>query len=210
MGARFNFNDADNYGQQNAGSFFQLKDDKDTARVRLLYNTIDDVQGYVVHQIEVGDRKRYIGCLRSYNESVEKCPLCSSGYKQIPKLFVNLYNEDTNESQTWERGKSFFQRISSLASRYNPLCNEIVEIERNGKKGDMKTTYEFYPIENSEFDMSSVDIPEPLGTIILDKTADEMNEYLRTGGFSDDGQSASETRHSEVTRRTPNSGRRAF
>lgn len=209
MGVRFNFNDADNYGQQNAGSFFQLKDDKDTARVRFLYDTIDDVEGYVVHQIEVGDRKRYVGCLRSYNEPIEKCPLCAK-YKQIPKLFLKLYNEDTQEVQIWERGKSFFQRISSLAARYNPLCDEIVEVERNGKKGDMKTTYEFYPTDNSEFNMNDLEITDPLGTIILDKTADEMNEYLQTGGFSDTGQDVSSQRGADIQRRTPNNSRRAF
>lgn len=210
MGARFNFNEADNYGQQNAGSFFQLKDDKDTARVRFLYNTIDDVEGYVVHEVEVGDKRRYVGCLRSYNEPADKCPLCARGYKQIPKLFVQLYNEDVNEAQIWERGKTFFQKISSLASRYNPLCNEVVEIERNGKKGDMQTKYEFYPVDNSEFDMSSVEVSEPLGSIILDKTADEMREFLQTGGFADEGQNASVNRNDEAIRRTPTTGRRAF
>lgn len=211
MGARFSFNDADNYGQQNAGSFFQLKDDKDTARVRFLYNTIDDVEGYVVHQVQVGDKNRYVGCLRRYDEPADKCPLCASGYKQIPKLFVKLYNEDTHETQTWERGKTFFQRISSLASRYNPLCDEIVEIERNGKKGDMQTKYEFYPVENSQFDMDSVECSEPLGSIILDKSADEMQTYLSEGRFPDSGEEASSQRSSEISRRTPQStGRRSF
>ncbi len=211
MGTRFNFNDAENYGQQNAGSFFQLKDDKDTARVRFLYNTIDDVEGYVVHQVDIGDKKRYVGCLRSYNEPVDKCPLCARGYKQIPKLFVKLYNEDSKEAQIWERGKTFFQRISSLAAHYNPLCDEVVEIERNGKKGDMQTKYEFYPVESSQFDMDSVECSEPLGSIILDKSADEMAEFLQTGSFADDGQGAVQQRQEQVSRRTPEqSGRRAF
>lgn len=212
MGTRFGFNDADNYGQQNAGSFFQLKDDKDTAKVRFLYETIEDVQGYVVHEIEVDGRHRYVGCLRSYNEAVDKCPLCADGYKPIPKLFLKLYNEDTQEAQIWERGKSYFQRIASLASHYNPLCNEIVEVERNGKKGDMQTKYEFYPLENSEFNLDDIECSEPLGTIILDKTADEMRDFLQTGDFADAGQEVSSQRGEQITRRTPNnsSSRRAF
>lgn len=213
MGTRFGFNDADNYGQQNAGSFFQLKDDKDTAKVRFLYNTIEDVQGYVVHEVEIDGKRRYVGCLRSYSEPVDKCPLCAKGYKPIPKLFLKLFNEDTQEAQIWERGKSYFQRIASLASHYNPLCNEIVEVERNGKKGDMQTKYEFYPLENSEFNLDDVECSEPLGTIILDKTAEEMEEYISTGGFFDEGRGASEQRSNEaVSRRTPgnNTSRRAF
>ena len=206
----FSFDEADNYGQSNSGSFFQLKDDKDTAKVRFLYNTIDDVQGNVVHQVEIGDKKRYVNCLRSYNEPLDKCPLCQAQYKQIPKLFIRLYNEDAKEVQIWERGKTYFQKMASLAARYNPLCNTVVEIERNGKKGDQKTEYIFYPLDTTEFNLDDVEIPEVLGTLILDKTADEMNDFLQLGDFVDEG-TVQRPSTPEVTRRTPPSqGRRSF
>lgn len=211
--ARFNFSNADNYGSEGGrGSFFTLKDDKDTAKVRFLYRTIDDVEGYAVHKVAVGDKERYVNCLRDYNEPLDKCPFCAAQLKVVPRLFIKLYNEDAGECQIWERSKSYFQRIASLSSRYNPLCNEVVEIERSGKKGDMQTTYEFYPIDNSEVNLDDYECSEPLGTIILDKTAEEMNEYLDTGSFPSDSQQVSQARHEEqVIRRTPsNSGRRAF
>ena len=218
--ARFGFSDADNYGQQNTGSFFTLKDDKDTAKVRFLYKTIDDIEGYVVHQVDIGDKKRYVNCLRSYNEPVDNCPLCKAGYKQIPKMFLKLFNEDVGEAQIWERGKTYFQRMAGLASHFNPLCNEVVEIQRNGKKGDMQTTYEFYPTgtsmdaEAGNFDIDSVECSEPLGTIILDKNADEMEQYLNLGDFPDNASGVAEQRSGDqIQRRTPNNpttSRRAF
>lgn len=227
--ARFNMGDADNYGGNgNGGSFFTLKDDKDTAKVRFLYRTIDDVQGYAVHKVAVGDKDRYVNCLREYNEPLDKCPFCEAQLKVVPRLFIKLFNEDANEVQIWERSKSYFQRLNSLASRYNPLCNEIVEIERSGKKGDMQTTYEFYPIENSEVNLDDYEVPDPLGTIILDKTAEEMYEYLDTGSFPQDSSTVAQNRSGNrnggneeppwdnrdngVTRRTPSNtnGRRAF
>lgn len=212
--ARFSMNDADNYGYQgNGGSFFTLKDDKDTAKVRFLYNTIDDVQGYAVHEVEVNGKRRYVNCLRDYRDPIDVCPCCAAQMRVIPKLFIKLYNEDAGECQIWERGKTYFQRIASLASRYNPLVNEIVEIERSGKKGDMQTSYEFYPIENNPVNLDDYECAEPLGTIILDKNADEMNVYLDTGDFPSDSSSVAETRSSDrVERRTPsnNTGRRAF
>lgn len=210
--ARYNFSEADNYGQSNSGSFFALKDDGDTARVRFLYGTIDDVEGDVVHEVEVDGKRRYINCLRSYNEPIDKCPLCAAQFKQIPKLFIKLYNEDTNEVQIWERGKTYFQKMANLASHYNPLHNAVIEVTRNGKKGDMKTTYDFFPIETSEFDITSVEIPDALGTIILDKTASDMQDYLNMGGFSS-GTDAVSSQRSDITRRNPgntSSGRRAF
>ena len=208
----FSFDEADNYGQSNSGSFFQLKDDKDTAKVRFLYNTISDVQGNVVHQVELPDgKKRYVNCLRAYNEPLDKCPLCQAQYKQLPKLFIRLYNEDAKEVQIWERGKTYFQKMASLAARYNPLCNTVVEIERNGKKGDQKTEYIFYPLDTTEFNLDDVEMPEVLGTLILDKTADEMNDFLQLGDFVDESTVVQRPSASEVTRRTPPSqGRRSF
>ena len=221
--ARFSMNDADNYGGNgNGGSFFTLKDDKDTARVRFLYNSVDDVEGYAVHRVAVGDKERYVNCLRSYNEPIDKCPFCSAGIKVQPRLFVKLYNEDAGECQIWERGKTFFSVLSGLSNRYNPLCDEIIEIERNGKKGDMHTTYQPYPIENSPVNLDDFEPSEPLGTIILDKSFDEMQDYLNTGSFPDDGQQVSQARSNSreqledrPVRRTPsnnngNIGRRAF
>lgn len=220
--ARFNMSEADNYGNSGGGSFFTLRDNGDTARVRFLYNTVDDIDGYAVHEVEVDGKRRYVNCIRSYNEPIDNCPLCSAGYKVIPKMFIKLYNEDAKEAQIWERGKTYFQKIASLSARYNPLCNEVIEIERSGAKGDMKTSYNFYPIDNSEFDLESVECSEPLGTIILDKTADEINAYLNTGSFPSDSQKIANQRQGNsqeppwdnrggITRRTPPQNRgRAF
>lgn len=218
--ARFSMADADNYGSEGTGSFFTLKDDKDTARVRFLYNDVTDIEGYAVHKVPIGDKERYVNCLREYNQPVDICPLCAAGYKVTPRLFLKMYNESDNQCQIWERGKTYFAKLSSLSARYNPLCNEIIEIERNGKKGDKQTEYVFYPIENAPVNLEDYDCAEPLGTIILDKTADDMQEYLNTGEFPDAEQPGSTARSSgrdnldyPTGRRTPSqptSGRRAF
>lgn len=219
--ASFSFADADNYGTEGTGSFFVLKDDKDVARVRFLYNGIEDIKGYSVHKVAVApDKERYVNCLRAYNEPIDMCPFCAAQLKVTPRLFLQVYNEDAGECQLWERGKSYFSRMASLTSRYNPLYNEVIEIERNGKKGDKQTTYEFYPIENSPVNIDDYEPANPLGTVILDKTAEEMNIFLDTGSFPDAGQEASSARSNSrenlerpTGRRTPSqptSGRRAF
>ena len=54
--ARFSYEESENYG--NAKSiFFSLKDDKDTAKIRFLYNDINDIQGVSCHEITVNDKK---------------------------------------------------------------------------------------------------------------------------------------------------------
>lgn len=212
----FTFEESENYGKSNSGSFFQLKNDKDTARVRFLYGTMDDVTGYAVHRVKVGNGERYVNCLRKYSDPLDKCPFCQAQIKATPKLFVKLYNEDTQELQTWERGKTFFQKLSGIAARCNPIYDTIFEIVRNGKAGDMKTTYEIWPTnDTSDFNINDAQMDEPLGNIILDKSYEEMQAYLSQGDFPSSSADVANARsqapvnnNQEYTRRTP--GSRAF
>lgn len=182
--AEFKINEIDNYGGQGGHGFFSLKDDKDVARVRFLYNTIDDVLGYAVHEVEVDGRKRYVNCLRTYQQPVSHCPLCEAGMHVIAKIFILLYDEDEQMIKVWDRGKTFYSKISSLAARYNPLVSTWFEIERNGKRGDMKTTYEIYPGETDGTQIEDLgELPEIVGGLVLDKTFEELGFYLQNGFF---------------------------
>lgn len=185
--AQFKANEADNYGGQGGGGFFSLKNDKDTALVRFMYNTIDDFCGNSVHEIEVGDRKRYINCLRAYNEPVNSCPLCASGNPVRAKAFIHVYDCDEQVVKIWDRGKTFIPKLSSLCARYSPLVSVPFEVERNGKKGDTNTTYETYPLAAD--DVTLDDLPEPLeilGSLVLDKDYDQLQNFIDTGYFGDE------------------------
>ncbi len=179
----FNMADADNYGSQ-GGGFFSLRDDKDTAIVRFMYNGIEDVQGYAVHEVEVGGKKRYVACLRHYSQPISDCPLCEAQYRVIAKLFLFVYDEETQELKIWDRGKSFFSKISSLCARYNPLVSTPFEVERNGKRGDTNTTYETYALEKDDIGLEDLpEVPDILGSLVLDKSFEEMQFYLTNGYF---------------------------
>lgn len=219
--ARFNTETADKYGGQGGAGYFSLKNDKDVARVRFMYNGIDDVEGYAVHQVEIDGKKRYVNCLREYNEPKDKCPFCREGMFTTAKLFVPLYNVDEDKVQVWERGKKFVAKISSICARYPNVVSHVFEIERNGKKGEQTTTYEIYEVDKDETTLE--DLPEasnPLGTIVLDKSADDMDFFLDNGYFPPDGDevpvrrrsSRSEESAGEIrsTRRTPANRREAF
>lgn len=196
---RFNYQDAENYGSNGSSSFFTLKNDKDTARVRIMYRNMNDVEGLAVHEIELDGKKRYVNCVREYNDPIDKCPLCKANYKVIAKLFVPLFNEETGEVMVWERGKKFFGKLSSLCGRYDNLVSHVFEIERNGKPKDTATTYEMYSIKEDNTTLE--DLPEPVDVmngIVLDKSADDMDYFVRYGEFPENGQSAS---REEVPRR---------
>lgn len=214
--ARFNASEIDNYGtQSNSGGFFSLRNDKEVARVRFLYEKAEDIEGYAVHKVQVGDKERYVNCLREYNEPIDKCPFCAAKLSVQAKLFIPLFNEDNGQQQFWERGKTFYGKISGLCARYPNIVSRVVEVERNGAPKDTSTTYELYPSPDADGttvqdildDLQLDEVPSPLGTIILDKTAEEMEEYLDTGSFPDSDvpvrrQSArTDTRAEEMPRR---------
>lgn len=210
--AQFGINDADKYGGQGGGGFFSLKNDKDTARVRFLYDNIDDVQGLAVHQIEIDGKKRYVNCLREYGQPMDVCPLCANKQFVTAKYFVPLYNIDDERIQTWERGKKFGAKLSSLCSRYPHLVSHTFEIERNGKQGDTQTTYEIYETGDDDTTINDFEIPQVLGELVLDKTADELQFFVDNGYFEEN--SAQPRRRDAVSsdeqpsRRTPTSNRR--
>jgi hypothetical protein len=217
--ARFNTETADKYGGHGGAGYFSLKNDKDVAQVRFMYDSIDDVEGYAVHEVTIDDKKRYVNCLREYNELKDKCPFCAANKFTTAKLFIPIYNIDLDRVQVWERGKKFISKISSICARYPNVVSHKFEIERNGQKGDTSTTYEIYEIGKD--DTTLQDLPEPnpiLGTLVLDKSADDMEFYLDNGYFPPDDEDMPVRRRARQedeppfeergTRRTPANRRR--
>ena len=195
--AGFDLSQASNYGGQGGGGFFSLRSDKEVARVRILYSGVDDpnCKGFSVHEVEIGGKKRYVNCLREYGDPVTKCPFCKAGMYTAVKYFVPLYVEakrasfdatvetPINAKQTWERGKQFGSKLSTICSRYPNTVSHIFEIERKGQPNDTKTNYEIFEIGKDDTTLDKFEVVNPLGSIILDKSAQEMEEYLRTRTF---------------------------
>lgn len=220
--ARFNAKEIDNYGGQGGGGYFSLKNDKDTVQVRFMYNTVDDIEGFSVHEVEIDGKKRYVNCPRNYDDPLDVCPFCREHKPQMAKLFVPLYNEDEERIQIWERGKKFYAKLSSIFSRAKgDIVSNIYEIERNGKPRDQQTTYEVYQIENDDTTLEDLpELPEILGGLVLEKSAEDMEYYLQNDCFPPEGtparRSGGRNRNTEEKdvprrreRRTPaNTGRR--
>ena len=205
--ARFSYEESENYGSAKS-NFFSLKDDKDTKVVRFLYNDMSDIQGVSCHEVKVGDKTVDVECLRTYNEPVHNCPLCEAEYRTKAMLFVPVYDEEDKESKIWTRGKKFFDKLSSLCSRYKPLVSTPFEVERNGKKGDTSTTYEMFPMKSDNSRIEDFPEIKAEGTAFLVKTYDELKEYLRTGQFpirttNNNSERRSYERDSRYERETP-------
>lgn len=182
-------NDVDNYRSGGDFNYLQLKEDGDIAKVRFYIESMDDLKFYVVHQIEVNGKPRYVNCLRTYDQPIDDCPLCAQALqnkdlKTTVKMFLPVLDLSDNQVKLFERGRTFKDEIMGHIRRNAPLVNYPCEIERCGAKGDTNTTYKVYPLAQEKDNTMIKDLPEfddLLGSYVLDMTFEEMNEYLQSG-----------------------------
>lgn len=178
--------DAFKHFEENSGNgnnkFFTLKNDRDTAIVRFLHEGEEDLDWYIVHAVEIEDKKRYVKCAEASD-----CPLCKSGNKPQLKLFLQMVQKGDDEGviRTWERGQKFIPKILSFINRYGNLCAQPVEIERLGKKGDTKTDYQLYPMEKDNKTLEELPKRQELlgeNGFILQKSYSDM-EKIANGSY---------------------------
>lgn len=212
--ARVSYEDSEKYFSGSGSDWFQLKNDGDVARVQFMLNSIDDIPIFSTHKVKVGDKERYVDCIRNPQDPIDACPFCAAGLPAKAVRFIVMFQHDDNKVKIWERGRQFISKLQGLINRYNPLEDKVFEIERHGKAGDTSTKYEIYPLDGVEpVNMDEVEMPELEGSLILQKTAEEMEYYLDTGNFPDDtqqetgvrrrGADAPVRRNSAPARRTP-------
>ena len=171
--------------------FFKLVNDKDTARVRFLYNSVEDIEGFTVHKVKVGDKDRYVNCLMEKDGRIDDCPFCRAKVFKQARVIMPVYNEDADQIQLWDRPNSFYGKIANYCSRYTPPVGMLTDIQRNGKAGYQKTEYDLYPVGQSDGttiedileDCELEEMPAIIGGLILDKSVEDMEEYLETGDF---------------------------
>lgn len=184
--AKFGLNRAEQFGGQGGGGFLSFKH-RDIARIRFLYNRASDVEGYSVHNVKLNGKTRYVDCLCGEDGDKSKCPLCKAGLWTEVRFFVPVYDEDTEQVLTWDRGKTFGNRLERLFKRYGteqPLSATCFKVSREiNSEG-----FPYYTIEPEYSDGATVEeFPEygqsVYGSLVLLKTAEEMESYLKYGDF---------------------------
>ena len=182
----------------NTVGFLSLKNDGDEAIVRIMHDSVNDFDIVTLHPITLGGKFRSVSCVRNDpREPVDNCPLCKNGTKIQSRIFIHMIQYTTNaqgqieaKPVVWERPVSYATKLKNDIAEYGPLSSCIFKVKRNGKAGDKNTTYELklgnpnmyneasYPkIDNAFANYSAC------GTIVMDKTYDEISEFLATGNF---------------------------
>ena len=177
--------------------FFTLKNDGDEAIVRIMHDDISSFDLVTTHPIQLGNRYRRVNCIRDPHESLDNCPMCKAGSKIQQRMYIYLieYTRDdqgkiTPQGRIWERSASYAVTIKNLIDEYGPLSDCIFKIRRNGKAGSMDTTYSIlygnpavYNNSNYPKDENIFKNYHAVGPVVLDKTFEELSEFLATGEF---------------------------
>ena len=190
---KFNMKEVDNYSPDKPGYFTELKNDGDSCRVRVLYESLEDVDGNCVHRVRTRSGAYvWVDCLRQdYEDPMDVCPFCSCSKDDVKKTYtkfwVPLYLVDKQEIVLWERGKVFWKDVlyPLMVEKGSPFCGHVFIVERHGEAKSMDTTYDF--IEDSVDDTILDDfdnIPDAFGLAVQDRSFEELENFVRTGDFS--------------------------
>ena len=186
--ARVSYEDSEKYFSGSGSDWFQLKNDGDVARVQFMLNSIEDIPIFSTHKVKVGDKERYVDCIRNPQDPIDACPFCAAGLPAKAVRFIVMFQHEDGKVKIWERGRQFISKLQGLINRYNPLEDKVFEIERHGKAGDTSTKYEIYPLDGVDsVNLDEIEMPELEGSLILQKNFDEMEYYLDNGNFPSDG-----------------------
>lgn len=201
--AQVSFENIKNYENRSNGenlfSFFSLRNDGDKALVRILYNNPSEFKMVTYHPERIEGKQVNVSCLRDYDDPVSNCPLCAGGRNTVTRIYIPMvqyFNDNGNVTTKlvlWERSLAYARTLSSLIDEYGPLSDMLFTIKRSGAAGSKDTTYDILPSSPKMYPDGLYPLPADalqktaefnvIGTIVKDKSFDEMMDYLHTGSF---------------------------
>lgn len=194
---KFKMQDAPQVARQenpNFVSYFSLKNDGDSSVVRFMYDSIDDVEGHFVHKLPIrGGKTRWAECLKKdYSDPDNVCPICETHDQMssiLQRIWIPLWDVAKNEPLFWERGPVFWSEtllplMQEKCMDNKHFCGYIFRITRYGVAGDSDTKYEITEIS---YDDTTIDkfekIPNPTESFHLDRSFEELANYVKTGNL---------------------------
>lgn len=152
--------------------WFKLETDGDSALVRFLNTNVDDLEVYEVHKVEIDGYTKAIRC------KGENCPMCLAGNRSQLRVWLPLENLDNDGVvEMWERGKNDIQAIIGLIDENGNLNERDYKIKRTGRKGDKKTTYQYF-YKDREVRDDLKEKPAILGRYVIELSERDMMKAL--------------------------------
>ena len=190
--------------------YFKLANDSDVAVARINISSTDDFMFAAVHTVQAGGKWLKVSCHNPLGMNDGACALCTANQanpkgsisKSTKKLFIPMIvsyrdpqavnNYTTPIPVIWDRPAGFSRELANKLMVAGNLKDVLVLITRNGKAGDMQTTYSVdvlpasHPVFKPEMipaDFSAFNNFNIAKHSYWEKTADEINTFLTTGQF---------------------------
>jgi hypothetical protein len=190
--------------------YFKLANDGDIAIARINFSSTDEFMFAAVHTLQVGGRWMKVCCHNPLGMNAAGCPLCSanaanpkgsiskSAKKMYIPMIVSYRDAQSVTGYTppvpviWERPAGFSRELANKLMVAGNLKDVLVLITRNGKAGDMQTTYSVdvlpaaHPVFKPEMiptDFSAFNNFNIAKHSYWEKTTEEINTFLTTGQF---------------------------
>lgn len=191
-------------------SYFKLANDGDIAIARINLATTEELMFAAVHTLQVGGKWMKVSCHNPLGMNAAGCPLCSANAanpkgsisKSAKKVYIPMivsYRDAQSATgytppvpAIWERPAGFSRELANKLMVAGNLKDVLVLITRNGKAGDMQTTYSVdvlpatHPVFKPEMipaDFSAFNNFNIAKHSYWEKTAEEINAFLATGQF---------------------------
>lgn len=191
-------------------NYFKLSNDGDIAIARINIASPDELMFAAVHTLQVGGRWMKVSCHNPLGMNAAGCPLCAANAanpkgsigKSAKKVYIPMivsYRDAQSATgytppvpAIWERPAGFSRELANKLMVAGNLKDVLVLITRNGKAGDMQTTYSVdvlpatHPVFKPEMipaDFSAFNNFNIAKHSYWEKTAEEINTFLATGQF---------------------------
>lgn len=210
---------ANSNGDGTKVGYFKLSQDGDIAIARINIASTDELAFAAVHTISVNGKWLKVSCHNPLGMNGASCALCSANAanpkgsisRAAKKVYVPMMvsYRDPNSATgytapapvIWERPAGFSRELANKLMIAGDLRSTLVLITRNGKAGDMQTTYsmdilpETHPVFRPEMipaDFSAFNNFNVARHSYWEKTSDEINAFLATGQFPEKSQASAQ------------------
>ena len=201
---------ANSNGNGTRVGYFRLKDDGDIAIARVNLASTDEFSFAAIHTVGANGKWTKVSCLNPIGINAGGCALCSANAanpkgsvsRAAKKMYIPMVvsYRDPNAATgytapapvIWERPAAFSRELANKLMIAGDLRNTLVLITRNGKAGDMQTTYsmdilpETHPVFKPDMiptDFSAFDNFNIARHSYWEKSAEEIQAYITTGQF---------------------------
>lgn len=180
-------------------NYFSLRNDGDSADVVFLYRGTSDVLVADAHYIKSNDYTGYVHCCG------RGCPACGKGISVRNKLFIPMYNFNSDKIEFWDRNMFFENQLQQgVFSKYPNPSEYVFRITRHGQARDVNTTYEIRAVGKNDampYDVIlakfNTKVPDVYNNVIREFSAGELNLML-SNTDSDSGAAASYSAGSDM------------